>query len=203
VRALEAGARRESLINAGDEDVWWRSFRNPNDVRRLSRIRKRGQVAEDDEVGVRCRSAQGVEEIGGPSDFVAHELQHARVDLPGLRVISDEEHPGRWTRWTADSHRGAIILSLPAPPSRSFGPLCVSVQPGRGCFAPPAKGQGGGLRERVFANAISGLSRKRIRNKIRKTSRVRSRGSFRPPGGTRPTTAALPHRRVFASPSPR
>ena len=127
--ALEGGARRESSINVSDEHVWRRSFRNPDDLRILSGVRERGQVAKDDEVGVRCRRAQGVDEIGYPSDVVSHELEHPTVDLAGFRVISDQEDSGRWT---ADCHRGAIILANGPPPARSFGPLCVSVQPPTG-----------------------------------------------------------------------
>jgi hypothetical protein len=166
VGASEAGAWRESLINASDEDVWGRSFRNPDDVRRLSRIGKRGQVAKHDDVRVRHWRAQDVDEICRPPDFVADELEHPRVDLPGLRVISDKEHPGRWTGWTADSHRGAIILSKPTPQARSFGPVCWSVQPHQADRSSPGRRSGGSLQERLFANAISGLPRKKTRNKF-------------------------------------
>jgi len=103
-----SGAWRESPIDLRDQDVWRGAFRNPDDVRRLARIGKRGQVAEDDDVRVRHGRPQDVDEIRRSPDLVSDELEHPRVDLPSLRVISDQEHP---RRWTADCHRAAIILS--------------------------------------------------------------------------------------------
>lgn len=110
----------ESSVNVSDQNVWGRPFWDPDDLRRLTGVRERRQVAENDEVGLRRRGAQGIDEIGRSNDFVTHELEHPTVDLAGLGVISDQEDSGRWT---ADRHRGAIILSKAALLARSFGPL--------------------------------------------------------------------------------
>jgi len=119
-------------MDLGNEIVGRHAIRRPDNHGRLARIGKDGELAKDDDIGIRHGAAEDVDEALGLGDVVAGNLERTRVVLAEPGVIRNQQDSGH----PADRrvHRTVIIQSWPprrlghsAHSGRPFGELAESL----------------------------------------------------------------------------